>query len=230
MVALKYTLLIIGSYLIGNISFARLLSKLKKSDITKKGSGNPGTMNMIRNEGLAFGVLTLILDMLKGAIPALVGFYLFGGGESVPYSSFALYIAGLCAILGHNYPVFYKFKGGKGVATLLGVFAVANPIMFVICFFIDLFILYFFDYGSIFSFLIVTVMTVIESQRIAYNGYLPLSVLLFLIFSVIWFAHRSNINKLITGKENKVNFKNSIVSYYKKLKKKHDDRKNREIG
>lgn len=230
MLILKYSLLIIGSYLIGNISFARLLSRLKKSDITKKGSGNPGTINMIRNEGLAFGVLTLLLDMIKGAVPALAGFYLFGGGSSIPYSSLALYIAGLSAILGHNYPVFYKFKGGKGVATLLGVFAVANPIMFVICFFIDLLILYFFDYGSIFSFLIVTVMTVIESQRIAYRGYLPLSVLLFLTFLTIWFAHRKNINRLITGKENKVNFKNSIISFYKKTKKKREDRKKGEIG
>ena len=132
-----YALLAIGAYLIGNISFAILLSKKKNQDITKMGSGNPGTMNMLRNFGFKTGILTLALDALKGAAPALAGYLLFG--------DHGLYIAGLAVILGHIYPVFRKFKGGKGVACTLGVFLVANPILTLIFFVVAFIYLYFFD-------------------------------------------------------------------------------------
>ena len=81
----KFLILIIGSYLIGNIFFARIISKAKHYDINKKGSGNPGTMNVLRNLGFGMGLLTLVLDMLKGIIPAIVGFYLFGGQSAADF-------------------------------------------------------------------------------------------------------------------------------------------------
>ena len=136
-IVLKYILLVVGSYLIGNISFARIIGRFKKVDITKQGSGNPGTMNMIRNQGVVLGILTLMLDMIKGAVPATVGYFLFGGASDVPQSMIGVYAAGLSVVVGHIYPVFYKFKGGKGVACVLGVFAVANPLAFIIVFAID---------------------------------------------------------------------------------------------
>jgi glycerol-3-phosphate acyltransferase PlsY len=119
MIVLYYALLIIGSYFIGNISFAIIISKKKNGDITKVGSGNPGTMNMLRTYGFKLGFLTLVLDTLKGAIPSLIGLLIFG--------KVGLYTAGLSAILGHIFPVVRKFKGGKGIACTLGVFLVADP-------------------------------------------------------------------------------------------------------
>lgn len=227
MVVLKYVLLIVGSYFIGSINFARLLGRLKKVDITKQGSGNPGTMNMIRNQGLGLGILTLLLDMLKGAIPATCGFYLFGGipGATEAYgaqSMIALYTAGIAAIIGHIWPIYYKFKGGKGVACVLGVFAVANPLAFVIVFVLDIIYLLFFDYGSVFSFIIVTALTVIEAMRPEYRGNLALSLLLFAIFFLIWFAHRQNIFRLLLGRENKANVKASLKKIKKKIEQKRE--------
>ena len=75
----KFLILIVGSYLMGNIFFARIISRLRHYDISKAGSGNPGTMNMVRNLGFSMGLLTLLLDMLKGVIPSICGYLLFGG-------------------------------------------------------------------------------------------------------------------------------------------------------
>lgn len=222
---LKYVLLIIGSYLIGSINFARIIGRLKKVDITKQGSGNPGTMNMLRNQGLGLGILTLLLDMAKGAIPATIGYFLFGGAQNVPQSMIGLYTAGLASIIGHIYPIYYKFKGGKGVACVLGVFAVANPLAFIIIFVIDLIYLLFFDYGSVFSFIIVTALTVIEAMRPTYRGNLALSLLLFSIFFLIWFAHRQNIFRLLLGKENKANFAKSLKKVKEKLEQKRENKR-----
>lgn len=221
-----YALLAIGAYLIGNISFAILLSKKKNQDITKMGSGNPGTMNMLRNFGFKTGILTLALDALKGAAPALTGYLLFG--------DHGLYIAGLAVILGHIYPVFRKFKGGKGVACTLGVFLVANPILTLIFFVVAFIYLFFFDYGAIASFIVVTAMTICEG--INHAGDLLLSLLIFAIFLIVWIAHRKNITRLLVGKENKANLKKSIKKFInqdktrkeRKEQKKVD--KEREIG
>ena len=110
MIALKYILLIVCSYLLGSVNFARILSKnVMHGDITKSGSGNPGTMNMLRTYGFKAGALTLVLDALKGVIPALVGYFLFGGdGSNAAYVG--LYVGGLSAVVGHCFPVFYKFR------------------------------------------------------------------------------------------------------------------------
>ena len=115
-------LVVIVSYFCGNISFARIISKAKKDDITKMGSGNPGSTNILRNYGAKFGVLNLALDMFKGFVPAIVTFYIFGEDYVM------LYIAGISSMLGHIYPVVFGFKGGKGIATMLGMFLASNPI------------------------------------------------------------------------------------------------------
>ncbi len=226
MIFLWYSLLAIASYLIGNISFAIFLSKQKHQDITKMGSGNPGSMNMLRNFGFKTGILTLALDAIKGAIPALAGYLLLGER--------GLYIAGFAVVLGHIYPALRKFKGGKGVACTLGVFLVANPLLTLVFFVVAFLYLYFFDYGAIASFIIVTAMTVIEGVNHA--GDIVVSILLFAIFLTVWIAHRQNIARLLVGKENKANLKKSLKKLAKhdstrkerKEKKKID--KQREIG
>ena len=111
-------LFIILSYLIGSINFAYLIAGSKNLDISSSGSGNPGTSNILRTLGKKYAVLVLLGDVLKGIIPIL----LFDQN---------LIIYGVAAVIGHIYPIFYKFKGGKGVATYLGVyiaFTIANPI------------------------------------------------------------------------------------------------------
>ena len=133
MTIIKFCVLVIISYFIGNISFARVFARLKKGDITKSGSGNPGTMNMLRTYGFKLALLTLILDACKGAIPSLIGMFLFKS-EGATMSIIGLYVGGISAIIGHIYPLIYKFKGGKGIATTIGVFAVANPLWLLVFF------------------------------------------------------------------------------------------------
>lgn len=229
MTVLKWVLLIIGSYALGNISFARIISRIKKDDITKHGSGNPGTMNMIRTFGVGIGLLTLVLDCLKGALPALAGMLLFrADGELM--SNTALYAAGLAVVFGHMYPVAYGFKGGKSVACALGIFCVANPILLVCVFFASILYLYFFDYGAVFSFIVLSICTTVEV--INFQGNVAITMLLFAMYFLIIFAHRKNIFRLLVGEENKVNLKKSLKKMLKKdkVKETKKEQKEKEIG
>lgn len=248
----RYVVVIIVSYFLGNISFARILSrKVLKSDITKQGSGNPGTMNMLRAYGFGAGLLTLVLDALKGTVSALLGFFLFGGLEAGSYidilglhssstAMMGLYIGGLSVILGHNFPVIYKFKGGKGVACMLGVFLVSSPICVAICFAFCFLYLYIFDYGAVASFIFISIVTFIEALK--YTGEssnLVITILLFIMFCLTWFMHRQNIFRLLVGTENKVNLKRLLRKMYskkeikaevKELKQVKKQDKTKEIG
>jgi glycerol-3-phosphate acyltransferase PlsY len=205
---------VVVSYLCGNISFARIISKTKKQDITKLGSGNPGMTNTLRNFGFKFGLLNLILDMLKAFIPSLACYYIFGKSDMM------LYVAGISSIMGHMFPAVYKFKGGKGVSSTMGMFLAANPLATIICLLIGTVIWIIFEYGSVVSFLLMTSLTVIEGIRIKMN--LPdterkvVCLILFALFLFTWYAHRKNIERLLLGKENKASI---IKKTKKKLKK-----------
>lgn len=231
----KFLVLIIGSYLIGNIFFAKIISRAKRFDISKAGSGNPGTMNMLRNLGLGIGLLTLLLDMLKGVIPALVGFYLFGGPTAGQNAYIGLFTGGLSALVGTVFPVFYKFNGGKGVALVYGMFCVASPLTGVIIFLGGIIYLLVFDYASLMSFTVLTVFTIYEAYTLGLmtgNGNLVLSCLLFVIFALVWFAHRKNIFRLLVGQENRANFRKSFAKLNKKKlsKSQKEELKSKEIG
>lgn len=215
---LKYVGVVIIGYFIGNINFARIISKFLKNDITQHGSGNPGTMNMLRTFGFKFGLLTLVLDVIKGAVSSLIGFYVFGGDISANQSIIGLYVGGLSCVLGHNFPIIYKFKGGKGVACILGIYAVANPIWTLIAFAISFIYLCIFDYGAVASFIFITILTVLESTK--HTGCIPITCLLFVLFFMTWFMHRKNIARLLWGKENKVNLKKA----FKKKKVKNNEK------
>ena len=121
-----FVIIIVVSYFIGNISFSRMFARFKHQDITKLGSGNAGSTNVLRNFGFKFGVLNLLLDILKGFAPACFFYYIFG--QNIIY----LYTAGISVMMGHIFPVVYKFKGGKGIASMLGVFLAADPIVTLI--------------------------------------------------------------------------------------------------
>lgn len=218
----RYVIVIVISYFIGNINFARVLSKRLDKDITKQGSGNPGTMNMLRTFGFKAGILTLALDALKGACAALLGFFVFGGAEgsfvnimginSSAQAMMGLYIGGVSVIIGHNFPIVYKFKGGKGVACLLGIYLIASPILVVICFIFAFIYLYIFDYAAVASFIFITVLTFFEALKTEEN--LVVTILLFVIYFLTWFMHRKNIFRLLVGTENKANLKKALRKIY----------------
>ncbi|MBR7172281.1 MAG: glycerol-3-phosphate 1-O-acyltransferase PlsY [Clostridia bacterium] len=201
-------IVVLVSYLCGNISFARIISKNQKQDITKLGSGNPGMTNVLRNFGFKFGLLNLILDMLKAFLPAIITYYIFDERLVM------LYIAGLSAMAGHIYPVFYKFKGGKGISSMMGIFLAANPIATLIVIAVGAIVWILFEYGSVVSFLCITSLTVIEGIRAKMN--LPefdrkaICLMLFAIFISTWYAHRKNIERLLLGKESKASLKKKV--------------------
>lgn len=231
----KFVILIVLSYLMGNIFFARIISKIKHYDINKSGSGNPGTMNMLRNMGFGIGLLTLVLDMSKGIIPALFGYFLFGGAGAGINAYIGLFTGGLASLVGNIFPVFYKFKGGKGAAIVYGVYCVANPLLGVVIFAVGFIFLLLFDYASLLSFFMVTACTVYEAYSLWATfggGNIVLSVLLFIIFSLVIFGHRQNIFRLLTGKENRVNFKRAISKLKRKKlsKDEKEELKQKEIG
>ena len=211
---LNYVVLIICGYFLGNISSAKIISRIKHDDITKHGSGNPGSMNMLRTFGFKYGLLTLFFDALKGAIPALLGFFMFGGDVNNELSFIGLYIGGASAVLGHCFPVFYKFKGGKGVATMLGMFAVAEPYWAIIAFVVCFLYLVIFDYGALTSFLFITALTVVEGYK--FHDNIIITIILFSLYFLMWFMHRGNITRLLIGKENKVNFIDKLKKIGKK--------------
>ena len=206
--------LIIGvlSYLIGAFSFARLISKkFLKDDVTKHGSGNPGTTNMYRAYGLKVGIINLVLDILKGVIPTLVCLLVFGYEQA--------FIAGTCAIFGHIFPVYYAFKGGKGVATTLGVFAVLCPVEFLVIFVLMFILIYFFEYMAPVSLLGIALLVCLSA--IHFKTSIIVCVCVFVIFALTWFAHRSNILRMLQGKENRI-----ILRKSRKKKLEEDKNKN----
>lgn len=228
----KYVCLIIGCYLLGNIYFAKIIGRIKKIDITKQGSGNPGTMNMLRNQGFLLGLITLLLDMGKGALGAMAGFLLFGGNWNSAQSIIGLYVGGLSVLVGNIYPVFYKFKGGKGAAVTYGMFFFADWKLGLAVFVIGFIYLLVLDYAVLTSFFMNTAFTIVEGFRYMKFNNIYISILLFAIFFLMWFAHRSNIDRLLLGKENKVNFKASLVKFKNKIVAKHNKKKYnpKEIG
>lgn len=200
-------LVAVGAYLIGNINSAILISKLKGKDIRKCGSGNPGTMNMLRSLGKPLGALTFVLDILKGVIPCLLGWLFMGDGEFLRLGGerIGMYVGGLCVTLGHIYPVFYKFKGGKGAATIVGVCLTMQPLYALGFVAAGIAFLFATKIGSLTSFIIISAPLTVEGVRASAQSMPVLcTVLLFVMFALSLFAHRKNIVKLFSGNEGRV--------------------------
>ncbi len=196
---------ILSCYLIGSISFGRIISKLSKNiDITSKGSGNTGATNVLRSIGVSYGLLVLFLDMVKSIIPVLIiENYEFG---SINY---ATQIAALSAIIGHCYPIFHNFKGGKGVATGIGpLFVIFMPaatsalIAFVIAILISRMV----SVGSILGCLVsLLFMIIFNLMNLFESSWIDLIYLVPAI-SIIIYKHNENIKRIISGTENKLTF------------------------
>lgn len=198
-------LVIILSYLLGSINFAYITARIKGIDISSQGSGNPGTSNVLRTLGKGSAAFVLFGDLLKGVIPILLY-----------YQDQYFLIYGLAAVLGHIYPLFYRFKGGKGVATYLGVYIATvfiNPYnsefinleIFQILNIPALAFFYFVIFKTTRVSAIASLATVLITVSIliyANNEVSNVSVLI-VIFILILLKHSENIKRLREGKENK---------------------------
>ncbi|MDR0270291.1 glycerol-3-phosphate 1-O-acyltransferase PlsY [Paenibacillus sp.] len=191
---------IVISYLLGSISFSVVLAKLLKGiDIRQHGSGNAGATNTLRILGKGPAIAVLLLDVLKGIAAVWLGKWLGGGNEWIPA------LCGIAAIIGHNWPVYFHFRGGKGIATTIGVMATLS-------FFPAL-------YAGIIAILLIVITRYVSLGSLVFVALTPISLFIFgLIYNFDWpifwssfviclfafWRHRSNIVKIAQGRENKI--------------------------
>ena len=179
------------SYLMGSIPFGFMLTKIfLKKDIREIGSGNIGATNALRTGNKAIGYSTLILDILKAIVPVIY--------VKIFYQDF-LYIASLCAFLGHVFPIWLKFKGGKGVATYLGILFTINfyfGIIFIISWFITFFISKFSSLSSLIGAASIPIYLLFLTQ-------FDQVIFFTIMFVLIFFTHRENIKRLKNKEETK---------------------------
>lgn len=187
-------------YLLGSVSFSIILSRLRyRDDIRRHGSGNAGMTNTLRTYGKLSAVIVLVGDFGKGVLGAWIGWKL---GESVT----AAYLAGLFAVIGHMFPLYFGFRGGKGVATAAGVILGTCPRVFLVVLVIFVGIIFFSRYVSLGSVSVAAVypFTVVFLVW-GIDGMFRVEMLCALLMAalVIW-AHRSNIQRLLAGTESKL--------------------------
>jgi glycerol-3-phosphate acyltransferase PlsY len=188
---------ILMAYLIGSIPIGVILSSfVGKEDIRKKGSGNIGATNVFRVHGKKLGVLTLAGDALKGAIPVLAA--MLSGLGAVWVS-----LVALAVFLGHLYPVFLSFKGGKGVATAMGIFLVISPVALIMSAAIFLALVYKYRYVSLGSLAAAAVMPVLIGL-INCSDYKIYMIFSLCISALIFYKHKANIERLLNKEELKI--------------------------
>ena len=210
MVFLRWILIAVVSYLLGNISTGLLVGRFFGTDIRKVGSGNAGTTNVMRTLGWVPSVATLLGDVIKAILAMLFGMWID--------PEFGKFIAGVSVVVGHNWPVFFGFKGGKGIASSLGVILMTDPWIALILLVIQ------------FGILIPTKLMSLASIASAISY--PILVAIFhwgdwgyILFGFILgflavYSHRSNIKRLLNKNENKLDFE-KINEISKKSAKKH---------
>lgn len=201
-----YITVAIVAYVIGSINFAVIFSrKFAGFDVREKGSKNAGTTNVLRTVGKKVAALTLLCDILKGVAAILVA-----GLTQIMWEGFDIttlkYIAGFMVILGHTFPIFFEFRGGKGVATAIGVLLMLNWKIGLICLTFGILIIAFskmVSLGSIAAAILFPVLTLFMQDE--FN--IVVVLFSFLIALLVVFNHRSNIKRIKQGKENKLSFK-----------------------
>ena len=199
-----YVLVGLVAYLIGSISFAIIFSKkFAGFDVRERGSNNAGTTNVLRTVGKKAAALTLICDILKGVVAVLLAMLASNIWQEAD-GELLKYLAGLMAIIGHTFPVYYGFKEKKGVATSLGVLLVVNPQIGIICLVFALIIMIATRMVSLGSVLAATLFPILTVFMVDSFSAKVISILIALL---VIFNHRSNIKRLKNGTENKISFK-----------------------
>lgn len=201
----------VAAYLIGSLSFAVIVSRaMGLNDPRTYGSKNPGATNVLRSGSKAAAIITLVLDALKGFVP-VVAVKLWG--PSLGLESGSLALVALAAFLGHLYPVFFKFKGGKGVATALGVVLGIHWILGLACMASFAIILYFFRYVSLASIAAAgfAPFYYLFGDRVAWYTSKPVLLAIFVMAVMLAIRHRDNINRLLAGTETKLGQKSDTL-------------------
>ena len=200
-----YIIISIIAYFIGSISFSVIFSrKFAGFDVRDKGSGNAGTTNVLRTVGKKVAALTLLCDILKGVIAIVIAIIASKIWTDIN-AELLKYLAGFFAILGHTFPIFFEFRGGKGVATSLGVLITLNWKIGLICLVFAIILIALtrmVSVGSIMSAILFPVLIVFMG-----NAKFESIVISVLIALLVVFNHRSNIKRLKNGTENKLSFK-----------------------
>ena len=208
-----YILMAVIAYAIGSVNFSVILSKrIAGFDVREKGSGNAGTTNMLRSVGKGAAALTLILDILKGLVAILVAKFVFYpiACNSNPEISAAILVqlAGFFVVLGHTFPMFFGFKGGKGVATSLGVLLLTNPLIGGICLVYALAVMALtkmVSLGSVMAAVLFPILTIFISTNYLTDGnYIIFGIAMAML---VIFNHRTNLSRIYNGTENRVSFK-----------------------
>ncbi|MBP3830859.1 MAG: glycerol-3-phosphate 1-O-acyltransferase PlsY [Clostridia bacterium] len=206
-----YIIIAVIAYAIGSINFSVLISKkIAGFDVREKGSGNAGSTNVLRAVGIKAAVITLICDILKGIVAILIA-VLIGNIVGNTDRALLVQIAGILVVIGHTFPIFFQFKGGKGVATSLGVLLITNWKIGLICLIFALVIIIItkmVSMGSMGAAILFPVLTIFIGDSFI----VPATGFKYLIFSIILavfviFNHRENIKRIMNGTENKLSFK-----------------------
>ena len=205
-----YIIMALIAYAIGSINFSVIFSrKFAGFDIRDKGSGNAGSTNMLRSVGKKAAAITLVCDILKGIVPIVIA-YILGRIWKDTNGALLVQIAAICVVIGHTYPIFFEFKGGKGVATSLGVLICINWQIGLLCLVFALVIMAvtrMVSAGSVTAAILYPVLTLFnvgEKFFIVSGNYFVFSIILAVI---VIFNHRENIKRILEGKENKLSFK-----------------------
>ncbi|MCF0125105.1 MAG: glycerol-3-phosphate 1-O-acyltransferase PlsY [Clostridia bacterium] len=211
---LSYVIVAIVAYLIGSVNFSVIISKkMAGFDIREKGSGNAGSTNMLRSIGKKAAVVTLICDVLKGVVAIILAIIIGKIAKNVD-RELLVQIAGILVVLGHTFPIFFGFKGGKGVATSLGVVLISNWKIGLICLVFALVLMALtrmVSLGSCSAAVLFPVLTLFINENYTLltaekkgSTYFIYSVILAVI---VLYNHRSNIKRILEGNENKLSFK-----------------------
>ena len=203
-----YILVAIIAYAIGSVNFSIIFSKkFAGFDVREKGSGNAGTTNMLRSVGKGAAALTLICDILKGVGAVLVAF-IIGKVSKHTSPEILIQIAGFFAVVGHTFPVYFGFKGGKGVATALGILLLTNWQIGLICLVFAILVMALtrmVSLGSVMAAVLFPVLTMFITENYLVNGkYVVFGIAMAVL---VIFNHRSNLKRIYKGEENRLSFK-----------------------
>ena len=201
-----YVIIATIAYLIGSVNFSVIISKkMAGFDVREKGSKNAGTTNMLRTVGKKAAAITLVCDILKGVVAVILAKLL---SESVN-EAIATQIAAVLVVIGHTFPIFFGFKGGKGVATSIGILLVMNWQIGLICLSYGIVIIALtrmVSLGSISAAILFPILTIFITEHYIADG-ANFTVFGIVIAAIILFNHRANIKRLNNGTENRISFK-----------------------
>lgn len=208
-----YIVMAIIAYAIGSINFSILISKkMAGFDVREKGSGNAGSTNVLRTVGKKAALITLVCDILKGIISVLIALLVGLIAKKSANPAIVVEVAALAVVIGHTFPIFFGFRGGKGVATSLGVILIVNWKIGLICLVFALALMALtrmVSLGSISAAVLFAVLTMFTRDSYIGGIEFDFSFIIFgiLLAALVIFNHRSNLKRIINGTENRLSFK-----------------------